>query len=193
MIFGTVRLKVFHGKSLNSYFVHSFFGCPNFFESLEVSPQIFWHCETKTIDRIVLPYYPKVSRYQKISKTQGSPYEIFRYCETKTIDRIVIPLLSETFWYQNIPETQTGWVPLRIFLAMWDKKKTKLWYPYYLKTFDIRTFLKHMRVRPRCFSAIWDQKISTEKRDTPLLSKNLFRTRNFVKDKNVPPRCFSVL
>ena len=117
-----MRLKFFHWKSLNSSFVHSFFGCPNFFESLEGSPQNFRHCETKTIDRIVLPYYPKAFRYKKISETQRYPYEVFRYCETKRIDRIVKPLLSETFWYQNIPETQTGWVRLRLFLAMWDKK-----------------------------------------------------------------------
>ena len=102
--FGTVRLKVLHGKSWNSPIMHEILGCHNFFESLEAAPQIFRHCEKKTIDKIVIPYYPKASRYHKISETHGSPYENFRYCETKRIDRIVIPILSKKFGNQKNSE-----------------------------------------------------------------------------------------
>ena len=69
--FGTLRLKIIHGKSLISSFVHKIFGCPNFFESLEFSPQVFWHCETKTINRIVITLLSKTFWYQNNSETQN--------------------------------------------------------------------------------------------------------------------------
>ena len=184
--FGTVRLKVLHGKSWNSPIIHEIFGCPNFFESLEDSPQIFRHCEEKTIDRIVIPYYPKAFRYHKISETQGSPYEIFRYCDTKRVDRIVIPILSKKFGNQKNSEKQTC-SPTVIFGDVRQNKSTELWYSYYLKSFDTRTFLKHRSVRPRCFSAFWDKKLRRQNVTTPFLSINSFRTRTFLKDKSVPP------
>ena len=180
-----MRLKVLHGKSLNSSCFHSFFGFPNFFESLEGSPQIFWHCETKTVDRIVIPYYPKAFRYQNISETKGSPDEIFRYCETKRINRIGIPLLSKTFWYQNISETQNG-SPMIFFGDVRQKNRQSCDTPVIQKNFDVRTILKNRRVRPRCFPAIWGKKTSTEKSDTPFLPINFFSTRTFLKDESVP-------
>ena len=160
-----------------------------FCESLEDSPQFFRHCEEKTIDRIVIPYCPKAFRYHKISETQGSPYEIFRYCETKRVDRIVIPILSKKFGNQNNSEKQTC-SPTVIFGDVRQNKSTQLWYSYSLKSFDTRTFLKHRSVRPRCFSAFWDKKTSTAKRDNPFLSINSFRTRTFLKDKSVPHEVF---
>ena len=190
--FGTVRIKLFHGKSLNSSFMHKVFGWPSFYESLKGSPQKIRQRETKKFKKVVIVCYPKFFRYQRFLNYKGPPTKFVWYCETKTINKIVIPVLSqkilkpEFFW-------NTGGFAHDDFWRCETKKRTKLWYPFYLKTFDTRTFLKHRGVHPRCFSAIWDQKTSTEKRDTPFLSKNLFRTRNFLKDKNVPPRCFSVL
>ena len=103
-----------------------------------------------------------------------------------------MPLLSKKFWNKNNSEIQNG-SPTVTFGDMRQEKFTKLWYPYYLNTFDTKTFLKHRRVRPRCFSAVCDKKTSTEKLDTPFLSLNYFGTRTFLKDKSVPPRSFSVL
>ena len=140
----------------------------------------------------MIPYYPKAFRYHKISETQGSPYEIFRYCDTKRVDRIVIPILSKKFGNQNSSEKQTC-SPTVIFGDVRQNKSTKLWYSYYLKSFDNRTFLKHKKVRRRCFSANWYKKTSTEKCDTPFLPINFFSTRTFLKDKSVPSRNFSVL
>ena len=153
--FGTVRLKLFDGKSLNSYFMQKVFGWHSFYESLKGSPQKIQHRETKKFKKVVIVCCPKFFRYQKISELQGSSYKIFWYCETKTINKIVIP--------------------------------------YYLKTFDTRAILKHRRVRPRCFSAIWDKKVRRKNVTPPFLSINFFRTRTFLKDKRVPPRSFSVL
>ena len=45
-------------------------GCPNFFESLEESPQIFRHCETKTNDRIVIPLLSEKFWNKNISEEQ---------------------------------------------------------------------------------------------------------------------------
>ena len=171
--FGTVRLKLFHGKSLNSYFMHKVVVWPRFYESLKGSPQKNRHRETKKFKKVVIDCYPKFFRYQNVSELQGSPYEVFWYCEIKTINKIVIPVLSKKFWNQNNSETQAG-SPTMIFGDVRQKKIKKLWYPYYLKTFDTKTFLKHRRVRPRCFSAIWDKNTSTEKRDTPLFIHKLF-------------------
>ena len=42
------------------------------------------------------------------------------------------------------------------------KKFEKSWYLIIQKNFDTRTILKHRRVRPRWFSAIWDKKKSTK-------------------------------
>ena len=135
--FSTVRLNDFHGKPRISSIMHKLFGCPKLFESMEGSPQVFW------------------------------------YCETKTIDRIVIPVLSKKFWNKNNFEAQTG-SPAMILGDVRQKNSTKLLYPYYPKCFDTRTFLKHRRVRPRCFLAIWGKRTSTEKRHTPLLIHKLF-------------------
>ena len=80
--------------------MHSFLGCPNFYESLEGSPQIFRHCEIKTIDRIVIPYYPKAFRHHEISETQGSHFRNFSVLwdkkdqqnrDTRIIQNILIP------------------------------------------------------------------------------------------------------
>ena len=106
--FGTVRLNLFDGKSLNSYFMQKVFGWPSFHESLKGSPQKIRHRETKKFKKVVIVCCAKFFRYQKISEVQGSSYEFFWYCETKTINKIVIPLLSKDFWYQSNSETQEG-------------------------------------------------------------------------------------
>ena len=74
------------------------------------------------------------------------------------------------------PKLMTHWrVPLRNFLALWDKKNLdgKSWYSLLLihKLFRYRKFseTQHRRVPLRIFSALWDQKFSTENWDTPFL------------------------
>ena len=180
-----MRLKVLHGKSWNSPIIHEIFGCPNFFESLEDSPQIFRHCEEKTINGIVIPYYPKAFRYHKIPETQGSPYEIFRYCETKRVDRIVIPILSKIFGNQNNSESQTG-PPTMIFGDVRQNKSTKLWYPYYRKKIDTRTFLKHRRVAHDVFRQFGTKKLRRINVTPPTYSKTFSVLELFRKTKAFP-------
>ena len=104
----------------------------------------------------------------------------------------MIPLLSKKFWCQNISETQAG-SPAMIFGDVRQKARQNRETAIIQMIFDSRTFLKHRRVCPRRFPAIWDKKFSTEERDTPFISINFFRTRTVLKDKSVPPRSFSVL
>ena len=104
----------------------------------------------------------------------------------------MILLLSKTIWYQNTSETQNG-SPTMIFGDVRQNNSTKLWYPYYLKIFGTRTFLKHRRARPRCFRRLGTKKLQRKNVTSPLLSINFLRTRNFLKNKSVPPRSFSVL
>ena len=73
--------------------MHKMFGCPIFVESMEGSPQVFWHCETKTIDRIVIPLLSKKILNKINSETQtGSPAMILGDVRQKNVDKIVIPL-----------------------------------------------------------------------------------------------------
>ena len=156
--FGSLRLKFIHGKSLNSSFVHKIFGCPNFFESLEGSPQVFWHCETKTIDRIVITLLSKTFWYQNSSETQnGSPTMIFGDVRQKKLDKIVIPLLSrrllmpEHFW-------NTERFAHDVFRRFWtNKSRRKMWHPFFSIIFFPYWKVSQTQKRsPWSFSVVWD-------------------------------------
>ena len=61
------------------------------------------------------------------------------------------------------------------------------------KIFPYPKFCETLKECPRNFSALWDQKFSTEKRDTPFSSIKLFETRSFFKNSRIPLRNFSAL
>ena len=156
--FGTVRLKVLHGKSWNSPIIHEYFGCPNFFESLEDSPQVFWHCEEKTIDGIVIPPLSINFWNKNNSETQtGSPAMIlddvrqknWQKCDTPIIYNIAIP---EHFWntegFAHDVFRHFGTKNLR------RQNVTTLFLS--INFFRTRTFLKDKSVPPRSFSVLWD-------------------------------------
>ena len=52
------------------------------------------------------------------------------------------------------------------------------------------SFMKHWRVPPRYFSALWDKKLPTENSDIPFLSIKVFDTRSFMKHWRVPHEIF---
>ena len=209
--FGLVRLKFSNRKSWNSPIMHTIYGCPNLSKSLKGFPQNFRHCETKKVNKIVITHDPKNFRYQTISETQGSPYDLSRYCETKKVDKIVIPLLSnkflmpEHFWDTTVPPPNFWYCETKkidkIVLPLIHKKNSKPeqfrnteWFAHVVfrrreteifrrknvtplshpLSFPTRNFLKHRRVRPRCFSVTWDKKFQTVKRDTQLLIPSFF-------------------
>ena len=63
--------------------------------------------------------------------------------------------------------------------------------PLSLKIFDIRKFLKHLRVPLRSFLSLWDRK-NRQNRDT-LLCKKFFDSRIFLKHRRVSQRNVLVL
>ena len=95
--------------------------------------EVFRHCETKKIrqNRDAPPPMHKNFRYQNFFQTQGFPYEVFWHCETKKIrqnrDPPPLPCMKifDTRFFSKHRR-----VPVRIFLALWDKKNsTKPWSP----------------------------------------------------------------
>ena len=194
MFFGTVRLKVLNGKSWNSPITHKIFGCTSFFESLEVSPQIFWHCTTKTHDRIVIPLLSKNFWCQNRSETQkGSPTMFFgdlgqRNIDGKTWDPPL--LIHKLFPYWNFSERQKR-SPTKFFgavrLKLFDWKSLDSSFVH--SFFGCTIFLNHWRVLHKFFGTK-RQKQSTE--SWYLFIQKLFDTRTFPKHK-VPLRIFSVL
>ena len=61
------------------------------------------------------------------------------------------------------------------------------------KIFQYSVFFEALNWYPRNFSAVWDQKESTEKRDTPLFIHKSFRNQNVFKNSRIPSGNFSAL
>ena len=61
------------------------------------------------------------------------------------------------------------------------------------KIFRYPKFSETLKGCPRIFSAPWDQKFSTEKRDNPFSSMKLLETKSFLKNSRIPLRKFSAL
>ena len=61
------------------------------------------------------------------------------------------------------------------------------------KIFRYPKFSEALKGCPRNFSALWYQKFSTDKRDTPFSFIKLFETKNFLKNSRIPLRKFSAL
>ena len=208
-VFGTVRPKIFDGKTWYPLLCIKFFYTPNFLKHWRDAQEIFRHCETKNFRRKILKLPPSPPLIHKhffatghflFSETQIILYEIFRNCETKKLwQKIVIlpppPLLSINFFdTRNFVKQRR--VPLRSFLLQWDNKfsmENRDIPLLGIKFFDTRNFLKQRRVPIRSFSALWDQKFSTEKRGTPFLSIKLFEHKNFLKNSRIPLQKFSAL
>ena len=61
------------------------------------------------------------------------------------------------------------------------------------KIFRYPKFSETFRACPRIFLALWDQKFSTEKRDTPFFIHIFFEIKNFLKNSRFSLRKFSAL
>ena len=135
---GLVRLKFSNGKSWYSLIMHKFFVCPILSKSLKKFPQTFWHCEMKTIDRIVIPLLSKKVWYQNTSETQnGSPTMIFGNVRQKNSTKLWYPYYPKMYWCQNISETQAS--PYKIFRYCETKKVAKIVLPLLSKKLSADT------------------------------------------------------
>ena len=153
-----MRLNVFHGKPRNSSIMHNLFGCPKLFESMEGSPQVFWHCETKTIDRILIPLLSKKFWNKNNSEAQtGSLAMILDDVRQKNWQNCDIPIIynisiPEHFW-------NTEGFAHDVFRHFRTKnlRRQNVTTPFLsINFFRTRTFLKDKSVPPRSFSVLWD-------------------------------------
>ena len=131
--FGTVRPKIFDGKTWYPLVCIKFLDTPNFLKHWRYAHEIFRHCETKSFRRknVIPPVCIKFFDSPDFLKHWRDAHEIFRHCETKNFRRklVIPPIMHKVFRYPKFSETLKGC--------------------------------------PRNFSALWDQKFSTETRDIP--------------------------
>ena len=130
------------------------------------------------------------------SEFESAVSDIFTISLTFTISlsKIVIPpplLPIKLFWYQKFYGKQEGsptkfFGPVRQNFFGQNRDAPFLC----MKNFDTRNFLKHLRVPPRNFSALWDKKFLTEISDIPFLSIKFLDTRNFLKHWRVAQEIF---
>ena len=150
MFFGTVRQKIFDGKSwYPPPLIHKVFRYRKFLKhSREGFPcEIFRHCETKkfSTENRATPSLPP------------PPYSNINFFATGI----------EFFW-KTAPKGSST----KCFGTVRQRFSTKnrditLWS---IKLFDTRNFLKHQRVPLRSFSVLWDKTTLRENRDTRPLS-----------------------
>ena len=87
--FGTVRLKIFDGKTWYPLVCIKFFDTPNFLKHWRDAHEIFRHCETKNFRRkiVIPPIMHKIFRYPKFSETlKGCPRNFFGTVRQKIFD-----------------------------------------------------------------------------------------------------------
>ena len=122
-------------------------------------------CRAKCLNDLSLTFLiPGTSE----THTEGFPYEIFRHRETKYFQRKIVILLCIKFF--DTPN----------FLKFWSDAREIFWHcetiiirrknvipPVMHKIFRYPKFSGTLKGCPRNILALWDQKFSTEDRDTP--------------------------
>ena len=104
-----------------------------------------------------------------------------------------VRLILNIFWCPKL--VKHYWVPLRSFLHCDTNifRRKIVIPPIMHKFFRYSDFFEALKWCPRNFSAVWDQKISTEIRDTPPFIHKNFRHQNFIENSRIPLRSFSAL
>ena len=159
--FGTARLKIFAGKSSNSPIMHKNFGCRKLTNTLRGSPQNIRHCETKTIDRIVITLLSKkIDTRIFLKHRMVHPRSLLAMWDKKNSKKVWYPYYPKIICYQNIFETQKG-SPTTFFGDVKQKNSAKSWYFIIQNFFDNRILPKH-KGHPTKFFGTVRQKGSTK-------------------------------
>ena len=177
----------------------SFFSIAEIFWQTEVFPhEFFWSCQTTKLRQIVIPLFSNFfSDTRAFLKHKGSHYETFLYSGTEKVspENRGTPLsypkflsFPWKFWNTEGSPTKTfGTLRLKTFDG-------KSWYsPIKHNSFDTRNFLKNRKVPLQIFSALWEKKFPSQKRDNPPLFYNFFLSRTFGKNRRVPTWSFLAL
>ena len=133
-VFGSVRQKIFEGKSWYSpLLIPIVFGYRKHFETQHIRvPQ--WNASVQ-IDTIIAtenldtppppPSHLNIFDTRKWWKTKGFAYGICQHCETKIFRKkswyFPLPLIQKLFHNQKISEAQHRRVTRRKVLVLWDK------------------------------------------------------------------------
>ena len=162
--FVPLREKLFDAKSWYSPIMQVFFDTP-FFDTLKGSPQsvsVIWDKVFSPENLNTLPHIHNLfSITENIWYTEGFPYKFFRFgrLRRKIFDKTVVPppsyewkfLIPDFFW-------STEGFPHKVFRQSETKnfRQNRDASSHDEKKFiDTRSFLKHRRVPPQFFSAIW--------------------------------------
>ena len=176
-IFGTVRQQIFHRKSWYSPHRHKVFRYPKFSETQTGPRRNFsalwdkkkfnkksWHNSLKH----------KIFRYPKLVTHWRVPLRNFsalwdKKLLTKNRDTPPSPLIHKLFRYQKLCETKKG-SPTKFFGTVRQQIfYRKSWSsPHRHKVFRYPKFSETQTGSRRNFSALWDENVSTENRDTLL-------------------------
>ena len=100
--------------------------------------------------------------------TEGFPYEIFRHRETKYFERKIVILLCIKFF--DTPNFLKFWSDAREIFRHCETiiiRRKNVIPPVMHKIFRYPKFFETLEGCPRNVLALWDQKFSTENRDTP--------------------------
>ena len=135
------------------------------------------------------------------TQTEGFPYEIFRHRETKYFQRKIVILLCIKFF--DTPNFLKFWSDAREIFRHCETiiiRRKNVIPPVMHKFFRYPKFFETLKGCPRNVLALWDQKFSTENRDTPSslpppLLSIFFRYQIFsdTQIRKVPLRNFSAL
>ena len=155
------------------------------------SPRKLRNCETKSLGRrnvIPLPFPSFFSIAEVFWKTEVFPHDYFWSCQTTKLRQIVIPLFSNFFSDTRAFLKHKG-SHYETFLYSGTEKVSpeNRGTPSLIRSFFPFQGISEIRkVPPRRLLALWDYKLSTENRDTLLLSIILLILEIFWKNERFP-------
>ena len=167
-----MRQKIFDGKTWYPLVCIKFFDTPNFLKHWRDAHEIFRHCETKKFRRklVIPPIMHKIFRYPKFSETsKGCPRIFSALWDKKIFDgKTWYPLVCINF-FDTLNFLKHLGHAHEIFWHCETKnfRRKNVIPPSMHKIFWYPNFSETSKGCPRIFSALWDKKFSTEKRDTP--------------------------
>ena len=157
-LFGTVRPKIFDGKTWYPLICIKFFYTPNFLKHWRDAHEIFRHCETKSFrcKNVIPPNMHKIFLYPKFSETlKGCPRNFSVLWDKKNPQNRDAPLLCMKIFDKRYFLKHQSVLQWNISVQ-WDKNfDGKSWCPppplIHKIFFSTRNFLKHRMVPWRSF------------------------------------------
>ena len=157
-LFGTVRPKIFDGKTCYPLLCIKFFDTPNFLKHWRDAHEIFRHCETKNFRRKnVIPPFSSMKLFETRNFLKNSRIPLRNFSalwDISTEDRDMPLLIHERkilfmnfFRYRKISGKQKGSFTNLFVSVLWDKKfRQNRDAPSYAWKFSIPGFFRNTEV-----------------------------------------------